>query len=30
MPKYIWWILAALIVLAFVVLFVEHVKIGVH
>jgi len=30
MPRWIWFVLAALIVLVFVILFVEHVTLHVH
>ena len=30
MPRWVWFVLAALIVLAFIILFVEHVAVHVH
>jgi hypothetical protein len=30
MPRWVWWVLAALIVLVFVIVFVEHVSLHVH
>ena len=30
MPRWVWWVLAALIVLVFVIVFVEHVTVRIH